>query len=110
MRHLSFATATTAVLLAAGAFPDCVRAADVAPPPAYGPRSGYGRPPGYSPLHESGPPPDYGRRVYGPLPGYVTRDEDGPPPAYGPARRAYSPSPTNRIPYTSWPHDPSFRE
>jgi len=135
IRHLSFATATTAVLLATGAFPDCAGAADVAPsPPAYGPRSGYGRPPGYSRLDESGPPPAYGPppRTNGPPPGHVTDDEDGPPPAYSPPPRTYGPPPghdvthdedgvppaygpprsanssppTYRIPYTSLP-DPS---
>ena len=54
MRHLFFATATTAVLLATGAFPDRAGAADVGPSP-YSPPSAYVPPPAY------GPPPGYGR-------------------------------------------------
>src|SRR5215470_1463624 len=52
MRHIFFATAATAVLVAIGAFPDRAGAADVGgPPPGYGPPSVYGPPSSY------GPPP-----------------------------------------------------
>jgi hypothetical protein len=105
MRHLFIATATMAVLLATGAFPDRAGAADVGPPygppPAYGPRDdhggpppAYGQPPAYSPppgygrRDDYGPPPAYGQPpVYSPSPRYSSRDDYGPPAGYGPPRR-----------------------
>jgi hypothetical protein len=76
MRHLFFATATTAVLLATGAFPDRAGAADVGPSP-YGPPSAYVPPPAY------GPPPGYGPpSAYGLPPRYNSPDDYGPPPGY----------------------------
>lgn len=103
MRHLSIATAATAVLLATGAFLDGARAADVAPPPP-----GYGPPPGYTTPNEYGPPPSYGPppRPYGPRSGYALPDEYSPPPAYGPPPSAYAPPPY-AIPYAASPVRPA---
>jgi hypothetical protein len=84
MRHLFSATATAAILFAAGgAFCDCAGAADVGPPPpAYVP------PPGYTPdAYE--PPPAYGpRSAYGLPPRYDQPDDYRPPPDYGPPAAA----------------------
>ena len=108
MRDLFIATATTAVLLATGAFLDRAAAADVAPsPPLYGPRSGYGPPPGYAPPDEYGPPPAYSPpSPYGQPPGYAPPDEYGTPPAYSLPRRAYGPPPYG-IPYAASPVRPA---
>ncbi len=133
MRHLFFATATTAVLLATGAFPDRAGAADVGPspygppsayvpPPAYGPPPGYtlsdeydpqpgytpprayGPPPGYGPPSAYGPPPRYNSPDdYGPPPGYLA-DDDGPPSDYGPSLR-----PPRAIPYAVSPRNLAVR-
>jgi hypothetical protein len=104
MRHLFIVIATSAVLLAAGAFPDGAGAADVAPPPpGYGPPpSAYGSPPDYGAPPDYGPRPDYGppSRAYRPRPpAYGPPIDYGPPHAYGPA-----PYPT---PYAASPARPA---
>ena len=94
MRHHFIATATMAVLLATGAFPDRAGAADVVPSP-YGPPPAYGPQPGYGPRDDYGPPPAYGQPpVYTPQPGYGPPDDYGPPSDYGPP-----PRPPHAIPY-----------
>jgi len=109
MRHLFFATATTAVLLATGAFPDRAGAADVGPSPygppsAYVPPPAYGPPPGYGPPSAYGLPPRYNSPDdYGPPPGYLA-DDDGPPSDYGPSLR-----PPRAIPYAVSPRSFAVR-
>ena len=109
MRHLFFATATTAVLLATGAFPDRAGAADVGPSPygppsAYVPPPAYGPPPGYGPPSAYGLPPRYNSPDdYGPPPGYLA-DDDGPPSDYGPSLR-----PPRAIPYAVSPRNFAVR-
>src|SRR6266853_420956 len=109
MRHLFFATATTAVLLATGAFPDRAGAADVgpspySPPSAYVPPPAYGPPPGYGAPSAYGPPPRYNSPDdYGPPPGYLA-DDDGPPSDYGPSLR-----PPRAIPYAVSPRNFAVR-
>ena len=78
VRHICFAIATSALLLAAGASDRAGAQGVTPPPPGYGPppyAPGYGPSPQYGP-----PPPGYGPPpyAYGPPSGY------GPPPDYGP--------------------------
>src|SRR5215469_18975814 len=76
MRHLFVATATTAVLFAAGAFR--AGAADVGPPPpAYGPPPVYGPPPAYGPPSAYGPPPGYGPPLLPPQEVYAVLRDNG---------------------------------
>jgi len=109
MRHIFFATAATAVLVAIGAFPDRAGAADVGgPPPGYGPPSVYGPPPSYGPspgyrsFDEYGPPPDYG-----PSPRYSLPDDNDPSGDYGPpSNYGPPPRPPHAIPYAVSPIRP----
>jgi len=127
MRHLFFATATTAVLLATGAFPDRAGAADVGPspygppsayvpPPAYGPPPGYtlsdeyDPQPGYTPPRAYGPPPGYGPpSAYGPPPRYNSPDDYGPPPGGPPSDYGPSLRPPRAIPYAVSPRNFAVR-